>query len=753
MTSNVPASFKKRLLSKWKYSYLAVYLLPLLIVLSLGLNSLITMNRVVTRMNTLAVRFMYHEFDSVFSQVNSISQDLLLGPGMQRLSRSTEVEELDPLYLYETSMSLFRMLGKGSALTDLMIFSPTMDFYISTSRWGTLENLPLLDDFNLRWDQARYAEIFGKKPTTLRIENASCDFAGGNKAERILIVRPLSFAQSGWQHEFAVAILVDVTPGLSESLSSLQDFLIINRVSNTVLYNFGNTCQSGSDAGVLGEIPAGESRRIGDKIASVAASEVTNAQYVVLMGRSSYFRTLMIFFLIALGYFLLALLGGWAIMRWRINRDWSLYEQAIIDSGTILNDEQADGGIYYPFVSSVSRLKVEKEGMSQIIHTQTRSLRSHLIARLMAGSIGTVSVEALKASGVDLYSNLFVVTIFSSTALSLEGEREANLIKWFEEAGYAVLPSSSPNGTALILNTELKKSTTQSLAHHITLLVRDEHWADLRIASSDMVEGLENLGRAYLDAVNVLEYQRGIGSAEFMTASDMFEMSSQTNYLYSSEQELHVGQMIQAGEEAEAIALIRRIIESNRADGVSPHRLRYLLFAIAGTVVKTANQLEGRYPGLIPSLSLPPILQADDFELSLQTVEALVTALCAAIREIERQFACDGGVQYDLYRQALALVHLTFKDSSVNVSSIADQLGVSTTLLSRVFKKYHVQNISDYLSFVRVETAKGLLAEGKIIADIVDECGFGSLRTFMRVFKSYEQITPGQYRALTEQEE
>ncbi len=44
--------------------------------------------------------------------------------------------------------------------------------------------------------------------------------------------------------------------------------------------------------------------------------------------------------------------------------------------------------------------------------------------------------------------------------------------------------------------------------------------------------------------------------------------------------------------------------------------------------------------------------------------------------------------------------------------------------------------------------ATGAIAQGALVADVVTLCGFGSLRTFMRVFKKEEQVTPGQYRAL-----
>ncbi len=752
MTDTLSTTFKKRLLRKWKYSYLAVIVLPIILIVSLSITSLRSMNRAVTEVNSLAVRFMYHEFDTVFTEVNALSQELLLSPSMQRLSRASDTSELDSFYLYETAMTLSRMLGRGSVVTDMMIFSPSLDYYISTSRWGTLENLPLLNDFSLPWSAERYQTVFGTSPKTLMIEDATCCLVGGSTLDRILIIRPLSFAQSGWQHEFSIALLVDITPQIVENLGLLQDFLIVNKVSNRVLYNFGDLYKTGDDAGVLGEIPSGESRRIGNSIATVASSAVSNSNYVVLMDRGSYFRTLVISSLVSLGYILVALVGGWAIMRWRIGKDWALYEEALVQSGSSLDEEEYNG-VYGPFVTSVSRLRMEKEGMGQIIHDQTKKLRSHLVARLMAGSKGTVSAEALAASGVALRSNLFIVVIICSADYSLDETQEQQLIAWFEENGYEVLPTATPHGIALIINTDEEVSTTEALALKVGELKAGEGGSALQVVSSDVVEGLNNLGRAYLDAVNVLEYQRSIGSLEFMTNRDMLEMSSQTNYIYTSEQELRLAQLIQSAKSEEATDLVEKVLEANRSDGVSPQRLRYLLFAIAGTVVRTANQLEGRYPGLIPSLLLPPILQTDDFERSIKSVDEMIGQLCSAVAHIERQFACEGGIQYDIYRQALALIHFNYNDPMVNVSYIADEIGVSATFLSRIFKKYHLQNISDYLSVVRVEAAKSLLAEGMSLAEVVDACGFGSLRTFMRVFKSIEHITPGQYRTLVGMEQ
>ena len=62
-------------------------------------------------------------------------------------------------------------------------------------------------------------------------------------------------------------------------------------------------------------------------------------------------------------------------------------------------------------------------------------------------------------------------------------------------------------------------------------------------------------------------------------------------------------------------------------------------------------------------------------------------------------------------------------------------------------------NISDYITSYRVSVAKKYLAEGGLVNGAVEECGFGSLRTFLRVFKNCEGITPGQYKTMSARED
>ena len=110
-----------------------------------------------------------------------------------------------------------------------------------------------------------------------------------------------------------------------------------------------------------------------------------------------------------------------------------------------------------------------------------------------------------------------------------------------------------------------------------------------------------------------------------------------------------------------------------------------------------------------------------------------------------------GSEGYAIYLAALSEIENNYNDVQLNVSLIADRLGVSIVYLSKCFKKHKETNISDYLTDFRIAKAKEILCDKKCwnlsMKDVSERCGFGSIRTFMRVFNKAEGVSPGQFKA------
>lgn len=93
-------------------------------------------------------------------------------------------------------------------------------------------------------------------------------------------------------------------------------------------------------------------------------------------------------------------------------------------------------------------------------------------------------------------------------------------------------------------------------------------------------------------------------------------------------------------------------------------------------------------------------------------------------------------------------IRMNYNDMNMSRDSIGDYIGISGAYLGQVFRDATGENLLDYLNSYRVDKAKKLLGGTRLSAkDIGYKCGFASAQSFIRVFKKYTGMTPGQYRS------
>jgi len=747
--------FKRSILVRWGYSYLIVCVIPLVLFIIFAATCLSLVNRNISYTNSVAVQFVRREFDTVFAQANSVCENVLLNTQFQALDTVSSTSELEPLYLFETTMSLRHLINGYGAVLDCMLYSPKLDLYISGERWGSISDFYQRDEYDLSYEKQRIDDIFRTERNVLHIEDASRVLPGGKKQQRLLVLRPLSYVRAGNVLDFYAAFLVDISDLLPSELDDYHDLMIVNAVSDEVLFDFTGEYSQGAHVADLASIELGSSVLKGGKIVTAGRSELANVKYLVMVDKGTYFHFVYLVLIFAFLSFFLAIIGGLLAVWRRMNREWSIYEQAITASGTDVNNDSVPENAYSPFVSSVSRLKEEQEGMSLMIRQQTESLKEHMLSKLVERSNGPISMEALKECGINLISDRFLVLLVAPVDGHSVSELEDLLISSLSSSSVVILPFFSAHGAAFILNPAFDGGDSAfclSFAERMKNLLSDDQYGILNIAASNLSVGLCTLGEAYLEAINVLEYQRNVSSREFLLYRDVLEMTNQMNFNYTTEHELKLSEAIQSGDAIESVRIVDNLIIDNRAMGVSPRGLRYLLFSVTGTILRTANKFDDRFSGFLPVISFSPIIQSDNFERSHHEVDEVIERLCDAVLAVESRYEDSSGEDYAIYRKAFAEIQAGYADPMLNVSLLADRLGVSIVYLSRAFKKYHNMNISDYITSYRISVAKKLLSEGALVGDVVFLCGFGSLRTFLRVFKKFEHITPGQYRSMSKED-
>jgi two-component system response regulator YesN len=99
------------------------------------------------------------------------------------------------------------------------------------------------------------------------------------------------------------------------------------------------------------------------------------------------------------------------------------------------------------------------------------------------------------------------------------------------------------------------------------------------------------------------------------------------------------------------------------------------------------------------------------------------------------------------------MVHLvrTMIDQNYNqpitINSLSDQVYLSPNYLRSIFKEKTGMTIHDYLTKIRLDNAKAMLADGSLkIQDIAQRVGYESTSYFISLFLKSQGVTPNEYR-------
>lgn len=91
-----------------------------------------------------------------------------------------------------------------------------------------------------------------------------------------------------------------------------------------------------------------------------------------------------------------------------------------------------------------------------------------------------------------------------------------------------------------------------------------------------------------------------------------------------------------------------------------------------------------------------------------------------------------------------------YTESQLNISALADKMNVSLSYLSTIFKQSEGINLSTYISTLRLNHAKALLANPSCsIAQAALLSGYEDAKYFARLFKRKCGMTPSEYRNLS----
>lgn len=196
-------------------------------------------------------------------------------------------------------------------------------------------------------------------------------------------------------------------------------------------------------------------------------------------------------------------------------------------------------------------------------------------------------------------------------------------------------------------------------------------------------------------------------------------------------------------------ALLEEVLASVREERQDVRRKLLVYHAISAMFIACKTEIET----VIDTFEL-----ADLRRLQPETAVASWTNMENLFRSVSRQLF--DAVQANRKDRVEEIVHTVEQyaaahiDTDTSLVRLADVAGLSPAYLSRLYKQATGRGLSEYLSALKLQTARRLLQDNRLkIQEVAHALGYNSGLAFTRFFKNQTRMTPQEYRNQCEQDQ
>ena len=351
--------------------------------------------------------------------------------------------------------------------------------------------------------------------------------------------------------------------------------------------------------------------------------------------------------------------------------------------------------------------------------------------------------------GIELCSDRFKVAIVSvSPSGDVDMDLQGFIIKnVFEELcnrkhkGYVVGSIDGQYAVLINLKEGVEEENEIELWREGQKFLKEHFQMTVTVALGEMCEGMKEIQASYKEAQTALHYKYLLGEGNCICYRWIKER--EFCYLTSVESKLSrmvIGYMKEPTPAKTPEVFVKELLdmyginESAAMDSVEC--FKYEVLSVVNKAIMSNSGVIDNRKELVEELILQP---------SLENFQKKFAEGLALLWEKEQQST----EQEDICKRAKLYILEHFRVSHLSVAMLGDEMKVSASYLSKLFKDKYDISIPDFISQIRIKSAKDDLRNtSKSIKQIAEENGFLSSTVFINTFKKWEGVTPGIYRNL-----
>lgn len=257
------------------------------------------------------------------------------------------------------------------------------------------------------------------------------------------------------------------------------------------------------------------------------------------------------------------------------------------------------------------------------------------------------------------------------------------------------------------------------------------------------VSEIYDIDDSYMSALNLLEYRFVLGSKYIIRAEDLEELGK-TSYYYPVEVEKNLIYNVLEGNIEKSEDILANIFYVNFIElSLDKYNIKDLKFAITATIKRILKQINKNAEEIfgedvIIYLELNAASDVSEIETSVRRI----------IGEITRYILDNSQSKKRSITQSI--IHYIDENYHLDISlgDVAAHFCLSEGHIGRLLKNDMNISFKQYLNERRIEVAKELLLSDKnlSVGEVATMVGCNSAMTFIRMFKKYTGISPGEYK-------
>lgn len=366
--------------------------------------------------------------------------------------------------------------------------------------------------------------------------------------------------------------------------------------------------------------------------------------------------------------------------------------------------------------NSFSQKQIEEQ-MEQL-DLQQSWLKQQLVMMLITGNDSPVVKELIQKMGFEMSHAHFALCF-----LYLQGDEgdRTGLVRSIEDFSdeectlYAA--ELQENREYIVLMNFQEEEQCRELLELLSDSLESRNLS-VRVQWSRTCSQLNEIASAAIETLNTPPVALAVDNAEAEEEDALEQMAALT----------------ESGSTSQALALLETMIAQTENRYPSYLMRIYMLNRLVQQMMTLASR-EG--------VTLPPKSLGQDPDSVRETLEQLVRALCRKGAQRSSAEKPEGG-------KTAAYVREHCLDGDISLSSTAEALGISTKQVSRLLRMEVNMTFKEYLLHLRMSAAQDFLREeGLSIAETAGRVGYFNISHFIKCFKAYTGMTPGEWKKLS----